>query len=162
LQVPNESVFTKVQLLPTLAIMNLQIITASREHAKPIQQILQQMGYPDKVEAIADRIEENQRPDYKIFVAQHDQKIVGVIVVHTYTYLHAAGLIGRIMTFCVDESVRGQGVGTRLLQHAEAYLSKLHCIKVELNCNNRRTETHEYYKQRGYEQTSLHFVKKLN
>jgi hypothetical protein len=79
LQVPNESVFTKVQLLPTLAIMNLQIITASREHAKPIQQILQQMGYPDKVEAIADRIEENQRPDYKIFVAQHDQKIVGVI-----------------------------------------------------------------------------------
>lgn len=141
--------------------MSILIIEANRNHAEAIAQLLIQMGYPDSVEAIAERIEENQRPGYKIFVAELNLRIVGVIVTHTYTYLHAPGLIGRIMTFCVDESIRGTGIGKQLLAHAEKYLARLKCVKVELNCNNRRTDTHRFYKQRGYEQTSLHFVKKL-
>jgi len=141
--------------------MSIQIKEADRTHAGAIAQLLFQMGYPDSIEAVAKRIEENQRPDYKVFVAELNQQVVGVIVTHTYTYLHAAGLIGRIMTFCVDENIRGSGVGTKLLTFAEDYLASLKCIKVELNCNNRRTYTHQFYKQRGYEQTSLHFVKKF-
>ena len=141
--------------------MSILITEANRTHAEAITQLLVQMGYPDSVEAVAKRIEENQRPDYKIFVAELTQQVVGVIVTHTYTYLHAAGLVGRIMTFCVDENVRSSGVGTKLLTFAEDYLASLRCIKVKLNCNNRRTDTHRFYKQRGYEQTSLHFVKKF-
>jgi GNAT superfamily N-acetyltransferase len=141
--------------------MKAQILEATNLHAEAITQLLNQMGYPDTVEAVAPRIEENQRPGYKIFVAEIDQRTVGFISVHTYTYLHAAGLIGRIMTFCVDETIRGSGIGTQLLTHAEHYLANQGCVKVELNCNNRRTETHQFYKQRGYSQTSLHFVKKL-
>ncbi|MCW5911970.1 MAG: GNAT family N-acetyltransferase [Cyclobacteriaceae bacterium] len=142
--------------------MSVQIFEATTRHAEPIARLLFQMGYPDDVQAIAQRIEENQRPGYKTFVAEVNRQVVGVIVAHTYTYLHAAGLTGRIMTFCVDETVRGQGVGTQLLYHAEAYLAGQKCVKVELNCNNRRTETHVFYQQRGYTQTSLHFVKRLN
>jgi PhnO protein len=142
--------------------MKAQILQATTLHAEAITQLLIQMGYPDTVEAVAQRIEENQRPDYKIFVAEFEKQIVGFISVHTYTYLHAAGLIGRIMTFCVDESTRGTGIGTLLLTHAETYLANQGCVKVELNCNNRRTDTHRFYEQRGYTQTSLHFVKKVN
>jgi GNAT superfamily N-acetyltransferase len=142
--------------------MNVQILEATTLHAESITQLLIQMGYPDSVEAVAQRIEENQRPGYKIFVAEVEQCVVGFISVHTYTYLHAAGLIGRVMTFCVDETTRGSGIGTQLLTYAEHYLANQGCIKVELNCNNRRTETHHFYKQRGYTQTSLHFIKKLS
>ena len=141
--------------------MPIQIIEANSTHSEPITRLLTQMGYPDSVKAVAQRIKENQRTDYKIFVAEINQLIAGVIVTHTYTYLHATGLVGRIMTFCVDENIRGTGVGTQLLTYAENYLASLKCVKVELNCNNRRTETHQFYRQRGYEQTSLHFVKKL-
>lgn len=71
--------------------MQIQIIEANRNHAEAIAQLLLQMGYPDSVEAIAERIEKNQRPEYKIFVAELNLRIVGVIVTHTYTYLHALG-----------------------------------------------------------------------
>ncbi|MBX2914791.1 MAG: GNAT family N-acetyltransferase [Cyclobacteriaceae bacterium] len=141
--------------------MKAQILEATTLHAEAITQLLIQMGYPDQVEVVAQRIEENQRSGYKIFVAEIEKQIVGFISVHTYTYLHAAGLMGRIMTFCVDEATRNTGIGTQLLTHAENYLVNQGCIKIELNCNNRRTETHQFYKQRGYTQTSLHFVKKL-
>lgn len=141
--------------------MNAQILEATTRHASSITRLLNQLGYPDEVETVAQRIEENQRPGYKIFVAEVDQQIAGFIAVHTYTYLHTGGLIGRIMSFCVDETVRGTGIGTQLLHYAEQYLTDQHCVKIELNSNNRRTETHRFYKQRGYTQTSLHFVKKL-
>ena len=142
--------------------MRVEIFEATALHAEAITQLLLQLGYPDNTAAVVHRIEENQRPDCKIFVAAVNQQVAGVIAVHTYTYLHTSGQIGRIMTFCVDESLRGSGIGTQLLTHAEKYLAEKNCIKVELNSNNRRTETHLFYKQRGYEQTSLHFVKKLN
>ncbi|MBN8576659.1 MAG: GNAT family N-acetyltransferase [Cytophagales bacterium] len=141
--------------------MPVQIFEATTHHAQAITQLLMQMGHPGELESVTDRITANQLPGYKIFVAAVNQKIAGVLVTHTYTYLHAAGLFGRIMTFCVDEAVRGTGVGTQLLTHAEKYLASEGCVKVELNCNNRRLETHQYYKNRGYDQTSLHFVKKL-
>gem|GEM_PF-7053314 len=85
---------------------------------------------PDNTAAVVHRIEENQRPDYKIFVAAVNQQVAGVIAVHTYTYLHTPGQ-SRIMTFCVDESLRGSGIGTQLLTHAEKYLAEKNCIKVD-------------------------------
>lgn len=141
--------------------MCVEIFEATALHAAAITQLLLQLGYPDNANAVAHRIEENQQPGYKIFVAVVNQKVVGVIAVHTYTYLHTPGLIGRIMTFCVEEAIRGTGIGTQLLNHAEKYLTEQRCVKIELNSNNKRTETHLFYKQRGYDQTSLHFVKKL-
>lgn len=141
--------------------MHVQIFEATSHHAAPITGLLLQMGYPDEVESVTKRIEENQREGYKIFIAEANHKTTGFIAVHTYTQLHVSGLVGRIMTFCVDETLQGQGIGTQLLKRAEEFLKEQRCVKIELNCNNRRTEAHQFYSKNGYQQTSLHFVKKL-
>lgn len=141
--------------------MPVQIFEATSHHAGAITRLLLQLGYADEVESIAKRMEENQRTGYKIFVAEFSQQIAGFIALHTYTQLHISGLVGRVMTFCVDETLQGQGIGSQLLQQAEAYFNDQQCVKIELNCNKRRTEAHKFYAKHGYQQTSLHFVKKL-
>lgn len=141
--------------------MTVQIFEATTKQAEAITRLLLQLGYPYEIKAVAKRIEENQRPGYRIFVAEVNLQIVGVIALHTYTQLHIDGLVGRIMTFCVDDASQGQGIGSMLLKYAEAYFTNQKCVKIELNSNSRRTKSHQFYLKNGYQQTSLHFVKKL-
>jgi GNAT superfamily N-acetyltransferase len=69
--------------------------------------------------------------------------------------------IGHIIAFCVDGAHRGVGFGSQLLKDAEDLFRNTNCLKIELTSNLRRKESHEYYLRKGYQQTSLHFVKYL-
>ncbi|MBN8653897.1 MAG: GNAT family N-acetyltransferase [Cytophagales bacterium] len=141
--------------------MSIQITEADRTHAGVIASLLTQLGYTDSITAVEHRIEMHERPGYKIFVAT-DQTVVGFIAIMIYQNLHISGSIGRITAFCVDELQRGKGIGTQLLHHAETFLKAQNCSKIELTSNNRRTESHVYYRNHGYEQTNQHFVKRLD
>ncbi|HCZ37390.1 MAG TPA: hypothetical protein DHV26_15825 [Cytophagales bacterium] len=141
--------------------MSIQITEANRNHAEAIVSLLTQLGYTDSITAVEYRIEMHQQPGYKIFVATN-QTVVGFIAIMIYQNLHISGSIGRITAFCVDEQQRGKGIGTQLLRCAESFLKSEACYKVELTSNNRRTESHVFYSHQGYEQTSQHFVKRLD
>jgi len=82
-----------------------------------------------------------------------------LIALHIYEVLHLPAPEGRVISFCVDEKVREKGVGTSLLNEAEAFFKESGCYKIVLNCNLRRTEIHQYYLNRGYQFTSKHFAK---
>ena len=141
--------------------MKISIHIAKPEDDAKVADLLGQLGYPvSEADAIA-RIKLYSQPSYCVMVAKSDEIIVGFIALHLYDVLHLPAPEGRITSFCVDEKVRGTGVGTVLLNKAEDFFKENYCYKIVLNSNLKRPDTHQYYLNRGYQFTSKHFAKFL-
>lgn len=141
--------------------MKISIRLAKPDDAAAVAELLHQMGYPVSIAESVKRIEQYVQPSYLLWVAEKDKVVVGYIALHTYHVLHLPAPEGRIISFCVDEKVRGTGVGTVLLHAAEDYFKENCCYKIVLNSNLKRPDTHQYYLNRGYQFTSKHFAKFL-
>ena len=137
----------------------MSIQPAEPKDAFAIANLLDQLGYPTSEPEALQKIENHTKPSYKLFTAKRDDQVVGLIALHVYHQLHLPGPVGRITSFCVDEKVRGTGVGSALLKAAEEFFSEEGCFKIEVTSNLRRMQTHEYYLRHGYSETSKHFVK---
>jgi len=141
--------------------MKINIQVAQVEDAEAIAHLLHQLGYPVSIAEAAERIKKYNQPSYTLWVAKKENITVGFIALHIYEVLHLPAPEGRILSFCTDEKVHGEGVGTFLLNEAENYFKENGCYKIVLNSNLRRTETHQYYTNRGYQFTSKHFIKMI-
>jgi len=141
--------------------MNASMREAKPEDAPKVAALLHQMGYPVSEAEAARRIKLYTQPSYHLLVAKIDEGVVGFIALHIYDVLHLPAPEGRISSLCVDEKIRGTGVGTALLQAAEKYFKEKGCYKIVMNSNLKRPETHQYYLNRGYLFTSKHFAKFL-
>ena len=134
---------------------------AKPEDAAKVAELLHQMGYPVSRSEAAKRINLYSKPSYLLLVAKIEEKVVGFIALHVYDVLHLPAPEGRISSLCVDENIRGTGVGNTLLKAAEEFFKDSGCYKIVLNSNLKRPETHQYYLNRGYLFTSKHFAKFL-
>lgn len=139
--------------------MNIKIRIATPEDAAAIADLINQMGYPVSESESKIRIQQYSKPSYRLMLAEQEGVTVGLIALHIYEVLHLPAPEGRVISFCVDEKVRNKGVGTYLLNEAERFFKESGCYKIVLNCNLRRTDTHQYYLNRGYQFTSKHFAK---
>ncbi len=140
-------------------MMKIKVDLAKTEDAVAVAALINQMGYPVSEEESAARIIQYSKPSYWLWLAKSDGMTVGLIALHIYDVLHLPAPEGRVISFCVDETVRGNGVGSTLLLHAENFFKENGCYKIVLNCNLKRTDTHQYYLNRGYLFTSKHFAK---
>ena len=139
--------------------MNIKIRIAISEDAASVADLINQMGYSVSETEAEIRIKHYSKPFYRLMLAEHDGNTIGLIALHIYDVLHLPAPEGRVISFCVDEKVRDKGVGTKLLNEAENFFKESGCYKIVLNCNLRRTDTHQYYLNRGYQFTSKHFAK---
>jgi GNAT superfamily N-acetyltransferase len=87
--------------------------------------------------------------------------LLGVVTLHVTPVMHRAGPIGRFTAVVVDESARGQGIGTILIKVGEAHLAAQGCAMIEVTSNRKRTDAHAFYERLGYESTSFRFAKKV-
>ena len=62
----------------------------------------------------------------------------------------------------VDQSMRGKGVGSALVEHAERWAMQQGAHNLALTSALRRKEAHEFYKRRDYEHTGVRLVKILS
>jgi predicted N-acetyltransferase YhbS len=141
--------------------MKISIRLARPDDAAAVADLIHQMGYPVSEAESVRRIQWYSNPKYLLLVAESEEVVVGYIALHIYDVLHLPAPEGRIISFCVNEKVRGSGVGTVLLHAAEDYFKENGCYKIVLNSNLKRPDTHQYYLNRGYQFTSKHFAKFL-
>jgi GNAT superfamily N-acetyltransferase len=122
-----------------------------------------ELGYPDSEEEIRNRFEIISRsPEHKVFVAQNNDTVVGLMSFHTLDVLYGAGKIGRITALIVTEKERGKGTGKLLVNKAEELAGESGCKRIELTSNNQRTEAHKFYESLGFEGSSKRFIKKID
>lgn len=87
-------------------------------------------------------------PDAEIFVAEEDGKITGFCV--TEITEDGAKPFGVICDVLVDESSRGAGTGSRLLETALEWLRGRGIGDVYLESGKNNTAAHEFFMHRGF------------
>lgn len=124
--------------------------------------MLDQLGYPTDADEIPTRLERmSERPGTTVFVAEYRNKPVGVVTVHLFPAIHTSEPVAWLTALVVDESVRGSGVGSALVQRAEEWAVRHGASKLALTSHLRRKEAHDFYKRRQYEHTGVRLVKEL-
>ena len=120
---------------------------ATRADATRLAALSEVLGYPVTADALAERL---GRDEELVLVAEVGPgQVVG--------WLHGAeqellesGRRCEILGLVVDDSHRGQGVGRRLVQAAEAWASARGLDQMAVRSNVGRAEWHPFYERLGY------------
>jgi PhnO protein len=95
---------------------------------------------------------------YRVALDEKEQ-VVGYISCHGQVLLHHAGKVFEIQELYVEEAYRNKGVGKLLVQSLEEALATEDYRSLEVTVNTRRAKAIEFYKECGFEQTHVKFVK---
>lgn len=105
-----------------------------------------QHDYTDAVEKFRSHIQPS--PDYYLWVAELDGKIVGTALMHLQHKLsYRCGTAAHLEDVVVDRECRGHGVGAQLVRHAIEIAKAHDCYKLMLTCY---PKTAPYYERFGF------------
>ena len=111
----------------------------------------------DEARRIFDRLK--SYPDYRIHVALADGKIVGTFALLIMDNLAHRGARSAILEdVVVEEGLRGQGIGKKMMAYAGDLCREKKCYKMALNSNRHRVEAHRFYESLGYERHGYSFA----
>jgi GNAT superfamily N-acetyltransferase len=144
--------------------MDIQLRNATIRDSDALAALAGQLGYPSTPSQIQRRLKALLASEGNtVIVAEMPETgIAGWVHVYTQTYVeddyHAE--IGGLV---VADGFRGQGVGRRLMESAEAWAREQGCALMRLRSNIIREQAHQFYRNQGYRvfKTSLTFIKDL-
>jgi len=91
----------------------------------------------------------------------HEGEALGFISCHIQNLLHHCGKVAEIQELFVRQENRAEGIGQALVKFVEQALIALNCISFEVTAQNKRLQTHDFYKKMGFDQTHLKFTKAI-
>lgn len=97
----------------------------------------------------------------RYFCAQADGSIVGFCAMAIVNNFWQEGQIAYLYAMIVDAALRGQGVGTRLLEQASDAARMLGCKRLELDSGFPREKAHAFYENVGFIKRAYLFSKEL-
>jgi len=121
-----------------------------------------QLGYPSTPQDSQRRLTRMlAHADYAGVVAESDDEVVALVLVHLEHGLEYDAIYGRIMGLVVDDRWRGRGLGKQLMQHVERWCKDRGADRIVLTSANRRLDSHKFYDAIGYERTGIRFARWL-
>lgn len=97
------------------------------------------------------------------FVAEIDKRIVGYvngyIVENSSVYYKEP--VAYLDCLCVDEAVRKQGIGKKLIDEFSNVVKKKGAKYIKLNAFENNTPAVSLYKKEGFEEYSIYYMKKI-
>ncbi|MGD8707459.1 MAG: GNAT family N-acetyltransferase [Nitrosopumilaceae archaeon] len=147
--------------------MTVLIRDASEEDIPQILKLLYELGRPEPVDEKEIKVFKNKINDYfsdpskLIIVAEKESKILGLVSVILLQRLNHAKFEMYIPELVVTEEHRYYGIGKKLITYCIELAKKKNCYRIRLESGNQRTESHQFYKSLGFEQSSLSFNKNL-
>ena len=101
-------------------------------------------------------------PDYNLYVAEIDGKIVGTFALAIMDNLaHMGSKSGLIEDVVVSQSYQRQGIGKKMMIYAIEICKAKSCYKVCLSSNIKRNNAHEFYKSLGFKIHGYSFLTEL-
>jgi GNAT superfamily N-acetyltransferase len=101
-------------------------------------------------------------PNYAIYVAENEGKIVGTFELLIMDNLAHAGIPSAIVEdVVINEKDRGKGIGKLMMQYAMETSRREGCYKLMLSSNLRRERAHKFYDNLGFERHGYSFIVKL-
>jgi GNAT superfamily N-acetyltransferase len=135
------------------AVARTSIREARIGDAVQVTRLLAELGYSgNSSDEVGQRLATWSQEAGIVLVADRGGQVVGALALMTIPYLEHAGRWGRIVALVVTAACRGQGVGRRLVEAAEAAAGNLGCVAMEVTSARGRTESHSFYQSLGYEE----------
>lgn len=143
--------------------MELKISKATENDLSDILKIYEDSGL-DKIsvsleEAMRIFIKMSKYPDYHIFVARFEGKIVGTFALLIMENLAHHGSPSAIVEDVgVLPSFQGQGIGKEMMLFAMDYAKEKGCYKLNLSSNMKREKAHQFYESMGFRKHGFSFM----
>lgn len=136
--------------------MNVRAAEAS--DAAVVASLAGELGYPTDEPAMRTRLAALAASSVDaVFVVPRDGDVAGWIHVAIVQSLEADPF-AEIRGLVVTASARGLGLGTRLVEAAEAWARERRAFRVRVRSNVAREETRRFYEDRGYAVTKTQSV----
>lgn len=106
--------------------------------------------------------------DGKIYLAEMDGKIVGLIAGHIRTYYdidkcdYKCPPMGVIEELIIDKECRSSGLGKKLLETMEKYFKDKNCEYTMLGVFAHNQKAYDFYKKQNYNNRMITMLKKLD
>jgi GNAT superfamily N-acetyltransferase len=98
-------------------------------------------------------------PDYGVWVAEHERRVVGIYSLLIMDNLgHRGAPAGVVENVAVDPACQGQGVGKAMMEHARGRCRARGCYKMALSSNQSRTAAHAFYESLGFSRHGFSFL----
>jgi GNAT superfamily N-acetyltransferase len=97
-------------------------------------------------------------PDYTLYVAEMDGRIVGsfaLLIMDNLGHLGAPSAV--VEDVVVGPVLQGRGVGRAMMRFAMARATEKHCYKLVLSSNAKRERAHSFYESLGFERHGFSF-----
>lgn len=131
--------------MTSLAVRHARVDDASR-----IAELSALLGYPVETRTMSERLGHLlARDDNAVYVALHDERVVGWIHAAEHELLEV-GRLCEILGLVVDASVRRSGAGRALVAAAEQWASARGVRQMSVRSNVVRTASHPFYARLGY------------
>ena len=143
-----------------MASSPIAIRDAIIEDAAVIAVLLGELGYPSQPDGVRARLARLLVGEgSRVFVAEREAKVLGVLGLHRMPVLTSLSDIAMIIALVVTERDRRSGVGRLLLARAEDEARAWQCGRIMVTSAERRAEAHAFYQHLGYEYTGRRFAK---
>ena len=101
-------------------------------------------------------------PDYHVYVAEIDGKIVGTFALAIMDNLaHMGSKSGLIEHVVVSQPLQGQGIGKQMMKFAIEICKEKSCYKACLSSNLKRKDAHRFYENIGFKIHGYSFLMEL-
>lgn len=139
----------------------MEVRDARPEDAARLVELIGELGFTVEAAGVAERLALLAANGEPVIVVESEGALVGMLDWHVMPTIHRPRPVGRIVALVVGEGSRGRGVGTALVQEAEARMRERHCEKMEVTSNLRLGQAHAFYERYGLERSSFRFAKEL-
>lgn len=142
--------------------MEITIRNARIEDFEDIFILFEQL-WPDKelnfksLRTVFERGMKSQSDEY--ICAELDNKVIGFCALAIVNNFWQEGYIAYIYSMIVEDSFRGKGVGTSILEKAFDIAKQRDCKRVELDSGFPREKAHKFYETLGFEKRAFLFSK---
>ena len=109
---------------------------------------------PDAYLAAFEQI--NTNADHELIVAELEERLVGTLhLIFIPSLSYQGGLRAQIESVRVDESLRSQGIGGKMMEWAIERARQRGAHILQLTTHNTRVDAHRFYERLGFNSTHL-------
>jgi GNAT superfamily N-acetyltransferase len=140
----------------------VEIGKVEERDASELASLLAQMGRPMTPEQAWRRVSKQiAHDDYAVWGARIDSRLIGVAIGNRRLTMASDDPAATLALLVVDESARGRGVGTALIEAFERWAIAGGASLATVTSANHRLAAHRLYERLGYENTGVRLVKTL-
>ena len=139
--------------------MEFKIIPADQiAKVIPLVKIMAKDNFSDAV--LLQRFKEMTTQNYECVGVYVDQQLIAVAGMWFCTR-HYSGRSVEVDHVYVDNAIRNQGIGTKLMEWIQTYVKKKGCETIELNTYIENSLSQDFYSRQGFKKLGFHYLKSI-